>query len=110
MIKMLRRGRAIYVVIGQSVCCGCGTLHSQRNACDGSFQAFCSDDCYDDTMSELYFDFECSCEVNDGTFWLCDVCCTTADPQDQLWTEESDYQLYLIECEDRASRTRRVTE
>jgi hypothetical protein len=36
------------------VCCGCGALHRRRNSCDNSFSAFCTDDCYAETMEENY--------------------------------------------------------
>ena len=34
----------------RSVCVGCGETHTQRNACDDSFSAFCTETCHDQTM------------------------------------------------------------
>jgi hypothetical protein len=40
-----------------SQCCGCGKYHNRRNACDGSFSAFCTDACHDATESRGCFAF-----------------------------------------------------
>jgi hypothetical protein len=36
----------------RSMCVGCGVYHNRRNACDGSFSAFCTDSCMDSTYVE----------------------------------------------------------
>jgi hypothetical protein len=36
-----------------SRCCGCGVMHRTRNNCDNSFSAFCTDECYNSTMTDI---------------------------------------------------------
>jgi hypothetical protein len=38
-----------------SQCVGCGQAHNRRNACNGTFSAFCTDACHDSTMVESDF-------------------------------------------------------
>jgi hypothetical protein len=45
--------RAQRAVARSSMCVGCGKYHTRRNACSNTFDAFCTDDCFDETMEDL---------------------------------------------------------
>ncbi|KKN09971.1 hypothetical protein LCGC14_1041090, partial [marine sediment metagenome] len=47
--------RAQRVVVPTARCVGCGAAHSNRNACDDTFSAFCTNACHDANQSEDYF-------------------------------------------------------
>ena len=75
-----------------TTCCGCGIQHSQCNK-DGSFSAFCTDECYHRTMAEIS-EPRCSCCMQIPVDGYCD--CTHVEQQIARLDEDIDRECQRL--------------